>query len=195
MEYETYPRWTYKPIEVDNLEAIQEELLPLLYREFPDFDTGRPTFIPVFRDKIEPCCPLYVKFIESTGLIDLWEYSAFISAIAAKPFPIHVDSLDWKERCYGLNIPVINCKDTFTVFYDADAEIETESRFSPDDLIKPARLLKTPGVWPAEIDRFPSTQPAWINLRIPHAPRSRHNNPRAIISARFTPEIHDLMYK
>jgi len=192
MEYETCPEWRYRPITVDNLEAIQEELIPILHREYPDFNTGKPTFCFVLREKIEPYAPLYSKFIESFGILDRWHYSAFITITADYNFPIHVDSLHWQSRCYGLNIPLINCEDTYTVFYDA--EIETETFFEDTNPINSSRIIKK-GAIATEIDRMPASQPAWVNISIPHTPVSLHNKPRAIISARFRPELHDILYK
>ena len=191
IEHETYPLWRYKPITVDNLEAIQAELLPILNREYPAFETGKPTFCFVLREKIEPFAPLYTKFIDSFGILDRWHYSAFITITADYNFPIHVDSLNWQSRCYGLNIPLINCEDTYTVFYDV--EIESEDVFGKSDPMNSSRIIKKDTI-ATEIDRMPASQPAWVNTSIPHTPVSLHNRPRAIISARFRPELHDLIY-
>jgi hypothetical protein len=57
-----------------------------------------------------------------------------------------------------------------------------------------ARLIKK-GTIGTEIDRFPASQPAWINTSIPHNPITLHNKPRAVISARFFPEVHELFNK
>lgn len=192
MEHKTYPLWRYKPITVDNLEAIQEELIPVLYKEYPEFDTGKPTFCFVLREKIEPYAPLYTKFIESLGILDRWHYSALITITADYNFPVHIDGVDWKTRCYGLNIPLINCEDTFTVFYDA--EIDDNIVFEKSNPINSSRVTKKDTI-ATEIDRMPASQPAWVNNRIPHKPLSLHNKPRAIISARFRPELHDILYK
>ena len=45
-----------------------------------------------------------------------------------------------------------------------------------------------------EIERLDASQPAWVNTSIPHRPVSTHTRPRAILSARFNPELHDLLY-
>lgn len=186
------PTWLHKPISVDNLEAIQEEMLPILYREIPNFDTAEPTFCFVLRPKIEKFAPLYTKFLESFGLLNRWYYSAFVTTNGDHKFSIHVDSLEWKTRSYGLNLPLINCDGTYTVFYDA--EIETKPEYDANNPVNSARLIKkdTTGT---EIFRFPASQPAWVNTTIPHAPVSTHTKPRAIISARFNPEVHELFNK
>jgi hypothetical protein len=191
-EYTEHPKWTYKPIEIENLEEIQNELMQVLYKEMPDFLTASPQFLYVLRSRIEPHAPLYTKFIESLGLLDRWLYSALITTNNNEPFPIHVDSLNWKTRCYGLNLPLVNCAGTYTVFYDAD--INAEQFTDVSDPINSARVIQE-GVTATEIDRYETVIPAWVNTRIPHAPVSTHGMPRALISARFKPELHDILYK
>ena len=189
MEFTTHPLWHYKLIDVPNLKDIQEETYNVLLQEIPDFEISRPQFKYVLREKIEPFAPLYTDFIKSLGILDLWHYSAFVTTNKNIKFPVHVDSLNWKTRCYGLNIPVINCDGTETVFYDA--EIDDDEYTERQNPINSARLAKKVI---AEIDRVSADQPLWINTRIPHCPESSHDKPRAIISARFRPEIHDLLY-
>jgi hypothetical protein len=191
MEYNNHPNWLYKVISVDNLEAIQKELLPVLYREIPNFEIDKSQFVYVLREKIEPYTPLYVDFIRSLGILDRWHYSAFITT-NTNSLPVHVDSLDWQTRCYGLNLPLVNCEGTYTIFYNA--EINEEQYRNSNDSKSTARLIK-PNSIPIEIDRVESTTTMWINTCIPHAPVSTHSKPRAIISARFRPEVHDLIWE
>lgn len=180
----------YKPISVDNLEAIQQELVPVLYKEIPNFDSAGSQFVYVLREKIEPHAPLYTKFIESLGVLDRWHYSAFVTTNTDSLF-VHVDSLTWRTRCYGLNLPLVNCEGTYTVFYDA--EINDQPFCDSSDPINSAKKIK-PGTSAREIARVEATTPMWVNTCIPHAPVTTHSRPRAIISARFRPELHDLLW-
>lgn len=192
MEYITRPSWLYKPINVPNLKVIQEEIILFLYKVRPNFDFSNPDFIHIARKEIEPYTPMYAKFIDSLGILDKWDYSAFITLNNNLKFPIHVDSLNWDLRCYGLNLPIINCENTYTVFYDA--EIESEPFKERNDPIRSSRVIKKNSEF-KEIGRWDSNKPAWINISVPHAPVSLHSKPRALISARFLPELHDLLYK
>lgn len=186
------PNWLFKPVSVDNLEAIQVELITILYKEIPNFDNDRPTFHVTLRENIEFFAPLYTKFIESFGILDRWTHSAIITTNADYKFPIHVDNLGWEERCYGLNLPLINCEESFTVFYDAI--IDPRPMYGKENDAATARLIRK-GTIATEIDRFPASQPAWVNTSIPHNPITLHNKPRAVISARFFPEVHELFNK
>ena len=191
MKFNHHPNWTHKIVKVDNLEIIQQELIPVLYKEIPDFESAKSQFVYVLREKIEPYAPTYVKFIESLGILDRWTYCGIITT-NANSIPVHIDSINWRTRCYGLNLPLINCEGTYTVFYDA--EIDDVQYRNSSDSRHTARMMK-PNSKNIEIERVESNTTMWVNTHIPHAPVSTHSNPRAIISARFTPEVHDLIWE
>jgi len=190
IEHDTNPKWLYKTIEVNNLRAIQAEILPIVFKKIPNFMTDRPQFMHVMRDEIEPFAPRYTEFIKQHGVIEKWHWSAIITTDLGVDFDIHVDSTDWKTRCYGLNIPIINCEDSYTVWYDAEIEGKV---YDESDFRSVVRIQK-PNTVANEVGRLDTSQPAWINTSIPHRPESTHKRPRAIISARFDPELHDLLY-
>lgn len=187
------PSWFYKPVQIENLEQIQKELLTVLYKKIPNFDTAPPLFHYTSREEVESYAPLYTAYIESLGLLDKWIASPIITTNYQYKFPIHIDNSDWHTNCYGLNIPIINCEDTYTVWYDAEIQ-EERPELAKSDPKNVSRLMK-PGTPTTEIARWHMKDPAWINVSIPHAPVSNHNKPRALISARFSPELHDILYK
>ena len=190
--FESSPKWTYKPVQITNFSAIQDELKLALYHIIPTFEYMPPAFNFVWRQDIESLIPAYCELLRSFDIFDKWEYSAFITTNANIPFPIHVDSTEWETRCYGLNIPVINCEGTYTMFYDA--EIEDTMVTDVSDTKNSYRLIKE-NTNPILIDKLESSNPAWVNLSVPHAPFSTHSKPRAIFSSRFTPELHSILYK
>jgi len=196
--YTERPSWFYKPVQIENLEAIQKELLTVLYKRVPNFDTAPPMFYYTSREEVESDAPLYTAYIESLGLLDKWIVSPIITTNYHQQFPIHIDSSDWYTKSYGLNIPIINCEDTYTVWYDAEidygATVVKQRNEEEASRISVARLVK-PNTTSTEIARWHTKDPAWINVSIPHAPVSNHNKPRALISARFSPELHDILYK
>lgn len=190
--YTHKPSWFYKPIQIENLEEIQKELLTVLYKKIPNFDTAAPLFHYTSREEVEPYAPLYTNYIKSLGLLDKWIGSPIITTNYHYKFPIHIDNYDWVEMSYGLNIPIINCEDTYTVWYDAEIQDERPD-LAKTDPKNVSRLIK-PNTPTRELARWHMKDPAWINVSIPHAPVSNHNKPRALLSARFSPEIHDIMY-
>ena len=190
MARDSNPKWLYKLIEVDNLKEIQKEIIPIIYKKIPNFSISPPQFINIMREEIEPFAPLYTDFIKKFSMIDRWSWCAIISTNLGVDFNIHVDSTEWEKRCYGLNLPIINCEGTYTVWYDAEIE---DPIFDENDFRSVARIQK-PNTVANEIGRLDTSKPAWINTSIPHRPESTHKRPRAIISARFDPELHEMLY-
>lgn len=181
------PSWYFKPIDVPELPDIQSEIikiLPQLILPNEEF-----TFFYIKREQIEDSVPSYRAMLSRLNLLDRWTYSAVVTTQGEKEFPIHVDSLDWENRCYGLNLPILNCEDSYTVWYDAIAT-DTPSIYG-ENLRASARFYDTKTA--KEVCRMPATTSAWINNSIPHRPVTNHTEFRAIISARFSPEVHDLI--
>jgi hypothetical protein len=115
-------------------------------------------------------------------LLDTFYFIGFISVDTSKEFPPHIDTLD-----VGLNIPLYNCDNTYTVWYDAkildqpfpDHVIGTE-------VVKAARIVDKKNA--VEIDRVEANRPLWINTNVAHKPESHHDKLRMVASIRFWPE-------
>ena len=194
---EEKPTWCYKSVTVLNLLEIQNELKQILYKIMPEFDNYNSTiikYIPLERKDIEPYCPLYTEYIKSLGLIDRWNFSLLsIIANSSKEYSennIHVDTENWQYRCYGLNLPIVNCEGTYTVWYEGS--LEDNNATADNQRLKSARFLRTDLPY-HEIARIESSNPAWVNVSIPHVAMSTHGKPRAAFSARFNPEVHDIL--
>ena len=181
------PTWYFKPIDVPELVNIQREvneILPQLI--LPETEL---TFFYIKRELLENKVPSYVKMLTRLNLLDRWTYSAVVTTHGEKEFPIHVDALEWESRCYGLNLPILNCEDSYTVWYDATI-IHTPTTYAEDPR-NSARFCELQTA--KEVCRMPANTPAWVNNSIPHRPVTNHTNLRAIISARFSPEVHDII--
>lgn len=189
------PTWFYKLIEIENLAEIQEELKSALYVLHPNFDTALPTYFYHVKENMQSLVPKYMRYMDSIGVLDRWRGTAIISTNGdyGMKFPIHIDSENWVEICYGLNIPVINCEGTYTVWYDAEIADQYVDSIGVPKAAMTKYIDHTKPI--TEVARLEITQAAWVNVSIPHAPRSTHNKPRAVFSARFAPELHDILYK
>jgi hypothetical protein len=191
MKVETNPKWLYKPVEVDNLKEIQREIIPIVLKKIPNFLNMQPEFFHiVMREEIEPFAPCYTEFIKKHAVISQWTMCAISVTKFNMDFPIHIDCTDWEKRCYGLNLPVINCEGTYTVWYDT----EMQGNLSDDDALQAIVGMQKPGAAAIEIGRWDASKPAWVNNSIPHRPISTHELPRVVLSARFDPELHKLLY-
>lgn len=188
------PDWTYKTTSVDNLHKIQLELKSLVEKYIPECFNGTAVthtlYVPLTKEEVSLVSPTYVEMIKNTGFFDRWDISLFVatSKLALENPSVHIDHYDPEQRCYGLNIPLVNCEGTYTIWYDATINREPVTT-EVEDLMA-ARLAEHDKPY-TEIDRLEASTPAWVNVCIPHAPYSDHNETRVLISARFTPEIHE----
>jgi len=192
------PSWLYKPISnIQNIKNIQKECLSVFENHYSDaFGNRGFMFCYVDQDILKNECPTYTAYLKEIGLYDKWCRTVFIGTKTEKRLedsPIHVDSEDWESRCYALNIPVVNCEDSYTVWYDVQ-EYDEEAYSGDDERIghKSARGFKPQTS--TEIGRLNSNIPAWINVAIPHRAENSNPNLRFLVSTRFYPEIHDFNF-
>jgi hypothetical protein len=106
--------------------------------------------------------------------------------------PIHRDYPDQNVVCFGLNIPVKNCQDSFIVWYDAKLSDNKMPSYSlGTEKVGLAITVDEKNV--QEIDRMTCDKPYWINNFVPHNGVALHNKTRIMSSIRFTPEINELI--
>lgn len=190
------PTWLYRPVTIKNLDTMQREFLDIA-ATIPNFENRDTDYFRLDHHLVIEKAPVFINFLKKIGLYNRWltdadtqrnAYTGFVTTNNDKIFPMHKDFRDWKQRTYALNFPLINCEDSYTIWYDSKIELippklndsknEAASFWSDDGAI--------------EVGRMPATETAFINLSIPHRPFSYHNKIRSIVTTRFTPEIHDL---
>lgn len=177
------PDWYCKPIDIPELSLIQDEFRNIILDRIST--TANSNFYYITRQDLEKeNISNYLKMLERLGLLDKWKYSAVITDYG-HPFPIHVDAEDWTTRCYALNIPILNCEDSYTVWYDAEIDPDP---FTSDQRSSARLCIENTA---KELYSHPVANPAWVNISIPHRPVTHHKKFRAVLSARFSPEIHD----
>jgi hypothetical protein len=183
------PSWCYRPVAINNIQTLQQELLAVAQHEIKDIQQLQPNFHYIPREQIEHLMPECMQFLDGLGLLSRWKYLAFVTGNHGHSLPLHVDTRDWTTRCYGLNIPVLNCAGSYTVFYRAAIDRPTQQ--DPTDPRASAWFCREDTA--VEIDRIESVQPHWVNVCIPHRPLITHDLPRILSSFRFSPEVHDLI--
>ena len=169
--------------------------MDVFYKHYPDVFGDRGfTFTYADQDILRAEAPAYIEYLKSLGLYERWVKSVLIGTCGdqrTKDSPIHVDSEDWQTRCYALNIPLINCEHSHTVWYDVKEY--DEDAYSGDDQTtkgyKTARGFKPETS--TEIDRLATINPAWVNVSVSHRAENANSDLRLIISTRFWPEVHD----
>lgn len=178
------PDWLYQQanLNADILPEIQKELLQIF--EFSKQFCLVPytsTFMYLEVEQIKDC-PILLQELDRLKLKQNFMALAFVSVVNDKEFPPHVDA----GNEVALNIPLLNCSETYLVWYDGKI---TEEKI-PEYVIgapvaKDACLGDSEGL--TEIDRIESNSPYWINVNVLHRPVTMHNNFRLAASLRFYP--------
>jgi hypothetical protein len=120
-----------------------------------------------------------------------------LNGLTAKPAVVHVDDKDWASHCFALNLPLQNCENSYTVWYEtsSDEGIGIPNSENPADPyyffhnvrgFHEHQLVK-------EIGRWEVSKPAFVNIGMPHRPESHHNDLRLLLSIRFSPEIFEFL--
>ena len=189
------PTWFFKTVDVPDIEKIKQECIGVYQQHYANLFGDRGfTFTYVDQDILRAEAPAYIKYLKNLGLYDKWAKSVLIGTLGEqrlKDSPLHVDSENWQERCYALNIPLINCEHSHTVWYDVteyDDDVYGGDDHS-DKGYRTARGFKAESS--TEIGRLATINPAWVNVSIPHRAENDNAELRLIISTRFWPEIHD----
>ena len=194
----TKPTWIYKPVHVPNLNKIRKEF-QYIHENFyidliPNWIENQlmDHLFPIEKEHVETYAPTYIQFLKDLGLYSKWALTIFSPTAAPynKKFIVHVDNYNWETRSYGLNVPVQNCHDSWTVFYKTKKAEGTRGimPWYPDAPCFLDHELD------GELDRLPAEQPAFVNVNAPHRPQTEHGLPRLIASSRFYPEIHDFNF-
>ena len=180
----TTPDWVYQHpnLNADALPEIKKELIQLFEQRknlYPDPYITISRWMQLSLEQSKDYCPLLMQELNRLGLQKNFIGVAFISVIDAQAFGVHVD----EEDDIALNIPLVNCSGTYTVWYDCKFTRSFTKWQNGDRQNKLHKLT--------EITRVESNLPYWINVNVLHQPMATHNNFRLAASLRFNPEPLD----
>lgn len=205
------PNWYYSKFNIPNLEQIQKEFLSVkdsTWQKYSDHNLSTKgdwwDFCCMPGSDLEQHIPTFVNWLKDVGIYSKWISTAFsVVNSNTNPMRTHVDSLDNDSRRVSLNIPILNCQGTYTVWYDAELDFSNQGPvdISPDDprweklhgRFKYDPPLRT-GLWTIEstekeVMRVETTSPLLVNITRPHRPMSDHNEMRILACSRFSPEL------
>jgi hypothetical protein len=184
----TAPDWLYYPANIDQLPAVQKELIKLsVITRKDNLVPYTSTFVEVSnKDLINKTCPVLVQELQRLKLYDTLGFIALISVDCSKEFPPHVDVGD----DIAVNIPLINCEGTYTVWYRAEIVDKELPKYAiGSEIARQARVCDPRTA--VEIGRCDSSIPHWINVNVPHRPETHHDQLRLAASLRFLPSPLD----
>jgi len=157
----------YKKINIDNLDVIQEKVIALVTDDFPwkvQFSkdlTEKLLTIPELRDNL-------------TKLgYDLDDIVLGIN-LSKTGNVIH---LDWGQHDYSLNIPILNCKNSYVNFYTSTVEAVPAATTTN-------RYYSFKQDTCSLVDRIHVNEPYILNIKEPHNVDSTNNNKRIMLLIR-----------
>lgn len=206
------PDWYYSKFTIPNLKQIQKEFLSvkdLIWHSYSNHDLTEKgdwwEFTAMPGNEIEKHIPSFINWLKEVGIYSKWISTAFsVVNSNANPMRTHVDSLDTANRYLSLNIPILNCQGSYTVWYDAELDHtevapdlqpgepgyeELNTRFKYDPPLRYGRW--TVESTEQEVMRVETVDPVLVNVSMPHRPMSDHNEMRILACSRFTPELTD----
>ena len=191
------PNWLFCPVQVDSneLTTIQHDLTNFAYKTVvPIKQVGFYFIDPSVVEEHSPTCASLLKRL---NLYDRWAQaglSVTINDVHWGYNAVHIDHHDINARCFAFNIPLINCHDSYTVFYRSKTK-NTGKKFVTSWVHKGEDhknvLIFENDNDLEEIARYSANQCAFINVSVPHRPVTEHDKFRVVLTNRFTPELHD----
>jgi len=192
------PDWLYKPAKINQTiyPQIRNELLQIFKYKFngTPFNSIKSHFvIPAPTKHVIDNCPFLMQQLTEFGLADSFLSLAMIVVGHDNNYPIHVDTINEGFMSIGLNIPVFNCEDSHTAWYDA--EILYHDAFN--GYIMEAKWFITAipcnNSNAIEIDRCNANTPHWINVTKPHNAITMRSGLRVNSSLRFDKKIFEMI--
>ena len=135
----TTPNWMYHKANLDTVKfsIIQKELLKLfLITKKENLVPYTSTFVEIHdKELMRETCTIMMQEFTRLNLYNNFFVISFISVESNREFPPHVDvGVD-----IALNIPLINCEGTYTVWYDGQLKDQGLPTYA---MVRP--LLKYP---------------------------------------------------
>lgn len=189
----TEPTWLYKKVKLDSvLPIFQKELLALAYQIDPQLPTRENYLVSeTNKDKIKQTCPYFYKYLTALKIERHLLRVGFV--IVSKPKRI-IHS-DYPASSFALNLPILNCKDTYTVWYDSVITAQKATEYNSPTWVEVGDSPLYEESSAIEIGRIDSNQPHWVNVRVPHSPECNHNNLRINCTIRFYDNIYEYLIK
>jgi len=179
--------WFYSTFNIPNLEKIKEEFLPfrILYVD------KISVFNPLSKDELKDKVPEFCNFLKSVDLYDRWITTSMCTIPPHQNYPLHIDSLHCKDRFVALNIPIFNCENTYTVWYEAEIDKLIWDKLHGHIHATYDAACHCKWETSVEVKRVESKDPMLINVSIPHSVFNPTERYRFLVSSRFTPELTD----
>lgn len=188
------PEWVCKPARVNNpdIYKIKQELHDaVLKHSKTPYEEIHPVYMILDLNTIFADCPTVVSVFEEMDVLKYATYALVCTQTYGKFCQgIHIDNLNDVRDSVGLSMPVLNCEDSYTGFYEAPVlrhkqvpkyytehnQARTSVRVDEDKAI--------------EIAQSDSMRISWLNTSVPHkGMRLDQTKTRSMASFRFDIKI------
>jgi hypothetical protein len=173
--------WYYSYVDIPNLATITQELIDLKL-SIKDKTQYNQYYSNVSAHAARAKCPALMKYLWGVGLSHKF-FRLLYSENMIDGSPPHVDTYDPQYCMYSLNIPLLECDNSYTAWFNTNNDQLSQSVESPDmyATINDGDIL-------TEICRVESNRPLLANTTILHRGVTRNPN-RTLVGLRFRPEL------
>lgn len=168
-------------VDIMNWEIIRDEILPIIPESLLTGSSSSVSYPPEVFEACRKNSVLMTEF-RRLGLIDFWHSTGIVVVKPNGALPIHTDT---GRHIWSLNIPMLNCSGSSTVFY----EVNAEPVFTPPKNGTTA-YNKFPSENCIEIDRFTLDRPALLRVNLPHNVVNLTVAPRIALAFRLSSEFN-----
>jgi len=173
--------WYYSYVDIPNLAAITQELINLKL-SIKDKTQYNQYYSNISAIAAHSTCPMLMRYLWSMGLS--FKFSRLLySENMTNGSPPHVDTYDPTFCMYSLNIPLLECDDSYTAWFSTD-----NNNLSQKTPAAGMYATINENDTLTEICRVESNRPLLANTTILH--RGITQNPkRTLVGLRFNPEL------
>ena len=162
------------PIPVDNLAEVQSSIL----RYIPKTMWNRSLLFPIDQKELVQRT-LVGEILKKYNWVDSIEGISVVVVPGRKELQIHHD---WGTLTHSFNIPILNCANTWTVWYDTDQEprVITQENYTYCDYDASKCT---------EVERLELVTPHLLDVRKPHGVLNPTVGTRLVLAFRLTPDF------
>jgi hypothetical protein len=173
----------YKIINIPELDKISQEVdatLGQLVTGAPDLKQVY-TFNIIDTARLLDLVPSLAKWLDIVGLKNNLLYAGLPCTAPHSNGSIHTDG-----KCTeSINLPVYNCNDGYSVWYDAIQMGSIAESVSGKSTCRAAEYVPYLHAGAVELARISNKHPIWFNTAVPHRGVNLSNRPRIILTLRF----------
>lgn len=181
------PKWLYTKVKIQDLGVIQSELIEVLESSVQTTSTNS-FYYSVSANQIAALCPNLILYLYNAGIANIFQRVLFSTDKISET--VHVDSAISSVCSMALNIPLIECADSYLAFYskksDSDLIFTDLQGISSTDRDKNFAIVKPDDI--EEIARVEYLEPMLVNTSVLNKGIVTNPN-RRMASIRFTREL------